>query len=82
MAGERRPVAPGMSVRQMNARTSLGRGQRCCEVKPCASNMRSPKELNVPAITWKEAVRVPVLSAEDNDSTYRRGELQMFCEGK
>ena len=82
IAGERRVTAPGMSVQQMNACTSLGKGQRCCEVKPCASKMCSPTELKVPAIIWKEAVQVPVSFSEDNDSNYSCRELQMFCEKK
>lgn len=82
IAAEQRATAPGMSVQQMNACTSLGKGQRCCEVKPCASKMRSPKELKVPAIIWKETVQVLVSFSEDNDGNYGCRELQMFCEKK
>lgn len=51
-------TALGMSVQHLNACTSLGRGQRCCEVKTCALKICSPNEQNVPAVIWKEAEQV------------------------
>lgn len=68
-AGERRVAAPGMSVQRPNAGASLRKGQRCWDVKPCASTMRSPKELKVPATIWKEAAPAPVSFSEDSDCT-------------
>lgn len=80
IAGEQRATALGMSVEQLNACTSQGKGQRCCEVKSCALKIRSPNEQKVPGIIWKEAVKVSF--SKDNDRDYSCRELQMFCEKK
>lgn len=69
---------PGVS----KARASPGKGQGRCEGKPCASKMRAPKELKVPAVIWKEAVQVLVSFSEGNDSNYSCRQLQMLCEKK
>lgn len=80
IAGEQRATALGMSVEQLNAFTSLGKGQRCCEVKSCALKICSPNEQKVPAIIWEEAVQVSF--SKDNDRDYSCRELQMFSEKK
>lgn len=80
IAGEQRATALGMSVQQLNACTSQGKGQRCCEVKSCALKICSPNEQKVPPIIWKEAVKVSF--SKDNDRDYSCRELQMFCEKK
>lgn len=81
IAGEQRATALGMSVQQLNACTSLGKGQRCYEVKTCALKLCFPNEQKVPAIIWKEAVQVS-FSKDTYDRDYSCRELQMFSEKK